>query len=94
MNCIIKPSALINNTDQPIIQEWWVLLAMGAARVILQERLDRGQLSILEPFYQEQLNLVENRTLTQLGNQRSSTLFTGNQNNQFGLNSALQGGAS
>ena len=94
MNCIIKPSALLNNTDQPIIQEWWVLLAMGAARVILQERLDRDQISILEPFYQEQLNLVENRTLTQLGNQRSSTLFTGNQNNQFGLNSALQGGAS
>ena len=67
---------------------------MGAARVILQERLDRDQISILEPFYQEQLNLVENRTLTQLGSQRSSTLFTGTQNNQFGLYSALQGGAS
>jgi len=94
MNCIIRPSALLNNTEQPIIQEWWVLLAMGAARVILQERLDRDQLGILEPFYQEQLGLVENRTLTQLGSQRSATLFTGPQNNQFGLFNALQGGAS
>ena len=94
MTVIIKPSALLTDTDQPEIQEWYTLLSMGAARVILQERLDRDQLMILDPYYREQLDLVENRTLTQLGNQRTSTLFSSPGNYQFGLYNALQGGAS
>lgn len=93
MNVIVKPTALINAADQPIIPEWWTLLAMGAARVILQERLDMDQYSILDPFYREQLGLVENRTLTQLGNQRTSTLFTSPYNYQFGIYNALSGGS-
>lgn len=91
MNVIIKPTALINAADIPIIPEWWTLLAMGGARIILQERLDVDQYAILDPFYREQLGLVENRTLTQLGNQRTSTLFTSPYNYQFGIYNALSG---
>ena len=94
MNVMIKPTALIASGDFPLVEEWWTLLSMGAARVILQERLDKDQLAILDPFYREQLGLVENRTLTQLGNQRTATLFTSPYAYPFGLYNALQGGAS
>lgn len=75
---IIRPTAFLESSpnDQPIIQEWWELLAMGAARIILQERLDKGNLQVLESFYREMLAEVERRTLTQLGNQRVPTIFS------------------
>lgn len=75
---IFRPTAFLAGSPnvEPIIQEWWELLAMGAARIILQERLDIGNLEVLDKFYVEQLDNVERRTLTQFGNQRVPTIFS------------------
>lgn len=77
-NAIIRPTAFLEGdlSAEPLIQEWWELLAMGAARIILQERLDAGNLQVLDKFYYEMLAEVERRTLTQLGNQRVPTIFS------------------
>jgi hypothetical protein len=76
-----KPSQLLsaNNNDPtntPDINQWWQLIAFGAARKVLQDRLDNEALASIEPFYQEQMNLVMYRTATQLANQRVSTIYT------------------
>lgn len=84
---IVKPTEFLstNPTAEPEIQEWWELLAVGAARIILQERLDENQLAVLERIYDEKLRNVERRTLTQLGNQRGPTIFSSPPNYPFDI---------
>jgi hypothetical protein len=73
-----KPTQLLASSAgaEPDIQQWWQLIAFGAARKVLQDRLDNEALASIEPFYQEQMNLVLYRTATQLSNQRTATIFT------------------
>ena len=99
-NAIIRPTSFLATppstpslTSEPIIQEWWELLAMGAARIILQERLDIGNLQVLNQFYQEQLDNVERRTLTQLMNQSVSTLFNSPNATNLNIYNPVQGGS-
>lgn len=74
----IKPSQLLANnpTAIPDIEQWWQLIALGAARKVLQDRLDNESLLSIEPFFNEQMNLVMYRTATQLASQRVATIYT------------------
>ena len=70
------PTQLIATTDQPEIHQWWQLIAFGAARKVLQDRLDNEALASIEPFYQEQMSLVLYRTALQQTPQRTATIYT------------------
>lgn len=70
------PTQLIASTDLPEIHQWWQLIALGAARKVLQDRLDNDALASIEPFYQEQMSLVLYRTANQLTPQRVATIYT------------------
>lgn len=78
---------LINAGDSPELDEWWQLLAFGAAVKILVDNADYELLEKMRPYYEEQLVLMQRRTIAQLDNQRTSTIYadgtTGPYGNQY-----------
>lgn len=73
-----RPTTLLNSNPSaiPDVDQWWQLIALGAARKVLQDRLDNESLASIEPFYQEQMSLAMYRTATQLANERTATIYT------------------
>lgn len=82
-----RPIALdqVNNTN-PDLEEYWQFIAYGAARKVLQDRLDMDTVALLEPEYNQQLRLVLRRTIVQNKTQRVATIYTENSDgaNVFG----------
>lgn len=70
------PADLINASDSPELNEWWQLLAFGASNKILVDNADFTTLTALRPYYEEQLLLMQRRTLNQLTQQRASTIYS------------------
>jgi hypothetical protein len=71
-----RPVELISSGQSPQLEEWWQYLSLGAARKILQDRLDMETVQLLEPEFREQEALCLRRTLVQLSNQRTATIYT------------------
>jgi len=72
-----RPSQLLEDSgDEPEIAQWWQFLAFGAAKKVLEDRGDlEGIQNILGPF-EEQKQLVLQRTVKQQTQQRAETIYT------------------
>lgn len=79
------PTALSssNPAGDPQLQEWWQLLAYGAADKIFADNADFENLQKFRPLLIEQMNLVQRRTLVQQASERTATIYT-EQVNGFG----------
>lgn len=82
-----RPTALLNQGQSPELEEYWQLIAIGAARKYLQDRMDFDTLALIEAEFEEQKTLCLRRTLVQLSNQRTPTIYSvsdgGPNNNQW-----------
>lgn len=67
-------------TDLPQFNEWWQLIAYGAAIKILKEDGDHEEIAFLEKYFEEQKLLAQRKTLRQLGAQRIQSRYAENQN--------------
>jgi len=67
------------NTDLPQFNEWWQLIAYGAALKILKEDGDHEQIAIYDRYFREQCLLAQRKTIKQLGSQRIPTAYAENQ---------------
>jgi hypothetical protein len=76
INAFRYPTSLLLNNDSPELAFWWQLLAYGAARKILTDNGDYENAAAQEPYFLEQLAFVQRRTIKQLTNQRSSTIYS------------------
>jgi hypothetical protein len=63
-------------TTSPQLNEWWQLLAYGAAEKIFADNADFESLAKFRPLLQEQLNLVQRRTIVQQTSERTATIYT------------------
>jgi len=70
------PTALAAAGDSPELNEWWQLLAYGASLKIFTDYGDFEQLTAYRSMYEEQLLLMQRRTLKQYAEQRVSTIYT------------------
>jgi hypothetical protein len=70
-----RPTALLTAGDIPELEEWWQLIAYGAARKILQDRLDMETVNLIEPEYREQMRLCLRRTIVQYAQDRVATIY-------------------
>lgn len=70
------PTALANSTDDPQLQEWWQLLAYGAADKIFADNADFEDLQKFRPLLKEQMDLVLRRTIVQQTSERTATIYT------------------
>ena len=69
------PTALSAN-EEPQLQEWWQLLAYGAALKIFADNADFENLQKFGLLLQEQMSLVLSRTVVQQTSRRAATIFT------------------
>lgn len=81
-----RPTALLNDNQSPELEEYWQLIAYGAARKALQERMDLDTLALIEPEYKMQEALCLRRTIVQLTNQRTATIYAETMDNGIGFN--------
>ena len=70
------PTALANDSDDPQLQEWWQLLAYGAANKIFADNADFEDLQKFTPLLKEQMDLVLRRTIVQQTSERTATIYT------------------
>jgi len=62
--------------DQPMVRDWWNLIAYGASLKIFGDNMDLESYQKIEVLFEKQKRLVERRTLCQLKNQRVATIYT------------------
>ncbi len=60
----------------PQLREWWQLLAYGAADKIFSDNADFENMTKFRPLLQEQMDLVQRRTIVQQTSERTSTIYT------------------
>lgn len=70
------PTDLLNANTSPELNEWWQLLAFGAAQKILVDNGDYEFATSMRPYYEEQFTLCMRRTMNQLTSQRTSTIYS------------------
>ena len=68
--------ATTSPNQTPELNQWWQLLAYGAALKILVDNADFENAENFRPYYTEQLLQVQRRTVKLLSNQRSSTIYS------------------
>lgn len=72
----INPVALLAGNQNPQLNEWWQVIAYGAARKVLQDRMDMDTVALIEPEYQKQMNLCLRRTLVEYANERTASIYS------------------
>lgn len=73
------PAAFLNDsagTTKPQVNEWWQLLAYGAADKIFADSGDFENMQKYRPLLEEQMNLVLRRTIVQQTAERTATIYT------------------
>lgn len=71
-----QPTQLIRDNSAPELDEWYLFICAGTAKLIYTDFPDDQGMAYLMPIYQEQLQIAQRRTLRQLGSQRASTIFS------------------
>jgi len=75
LDVFVRPAELLDSSQEPKLEEWWQLIAYGAARKVFQDRMDMESLQMIEPEYQNQMLLVQRRTIVQQTSQRTPTIY-------------------
>jgi hypothetical protein len=65
-------------TDLPQFNEWWQLIAYGAALKIFVEDGEFGEYEKYKGLFEEQKLLAQRKTLRQLAHQRIPTVYSSN----------------
>lgn len=87
----LTPVQFLSSTDNPIINQWWQYIALGAAIKVLEDRQDMEGVENLIPLFNRQASLVlERQSVEEIG-QRNTTIFCGTQPNQGWNNGWMQG---
>ena len=71
-----QPLQLIASQSMPELDEWYLFICAGAAKLIYTDFPDDEGMAYIEPIWQQQLQLAQRRTLRQLSTQRASTIFS------------------
>lgn len=70
------PTALIAAGDTPLLNEWWQYIAYGAAKKILEDRLDIDGLAKIMPLLEEEQRKILRRTIVQQTVERTATIYS------------------
>ena len=88
----LTPIQFLNTTDVPILNQWWQLLAIGAAIKILEDRQDVEGIANLIPLFDRQEALVlERQSVEEIG-QPNYTLFNSSYGPGYGWSYGSNGG--
>lgn len=88
------------NPNDPVLtgtaelNEWWELIAFGAAKKIYEDRLDPDGIALMDKALFDRYKVAEARTYAQLGTQSMSTLFRDQLTYNYGSGQGIFGGGS
>lgn len=71
-----RPSELLVLNQIPELAEWWQYISYGAAKKVLEDRMDLESVQLIYPEFKRQEDLIIRRTIKQYSNERSSTIYT------------------
>lgn len=71
-----SPTDIIAAGDSPQLDEWWQLLAHGAADKIFSDNGDIENMTKYRPLLDEQMRLALRRTICQYSSERTATIYT------------------
>lgn len=77
INAYLQPTSLFEDpeTAAPEQREWWQMIAYGASLKIFADRGDFESLEQFAALFEEQKLLSQRRTLKQITNQRTNTIY-------------------
>lgn len=82
----IRPTAILDTTFSPELEEWWQYIAYGAAKKIFEDRMEMESVANIMPEFNKQERLCLRRTLVQLTNERVATIYSEQTGTQGGWN--------
>lgn len=71
-----------SSTNLPMLNEWWQMIAYGAALKIFIEDGDHAEYQLYKGYFEEQKNLAQRKALKQSGSQRIATRYSGQNGNR------------
>jgi len=77
LDAYVRPSIILLAGDMPDLAQWWQYISYGAAKKVFEDRMDMESISAIMPEFKKQETLVLRRTIMQLSNERTSTIYTG-----------------
>ncbi|HVW99263.1 MAG TPA: hypothetical protein VHA52_02315 [Candidatus Babeliaceae bacterium] len=72
----VRPAQLLQTNSVPELQEWWQYIAYLAAKKIFEDRMDLESVQMIMPELNKQERLCLRRTIKQITNERSPTIYT------------------
>lgn len=81
INAYVYPTVLLNAADSPETQAMWQLLAVGASKKVFEDRGDMESMQSIMPIFNEQMILVQRRTVAQNRPVRAATIYSGQTEN-------------
>lgn len=79
-----RPTALLADDQTPELEEYWQYIAYGAAKKIFEDKMDLESVQMILPALKEQERLVNRRTIVQITNQRTPTIYSEDMFNGYG----------
>lgn len=80
MDAFIRPTQLLTVSDTPELEQWWQYIAYGAAKKVLEDRMDMDTVQMIMPEFNRQERMVLRRTIKQQTNQQAPTIYNGMSN--------------
>lgn len=71
-----RPDALLANNATPELEEWWIYIAYGAAKLIFEDKMDLDSVAQIMPEFKQQERLCLRRSIVQNSNTRVATIYT------------------
>ena len=71
-----RPTALLDANQSPELEEYWQYIAYLAAKKVFEDRSDMDSVQELMPELKNQERLCLRRTLVQLSNERTATIYS------------------
>ena len=81
-----RPTQLFNQNSSPQLNELWQYIAFLASKKIFEDKMDMDSVAMILPELEKQEAMCLRRTLVQLANQRTSTIYAGTMNDSAGFN--------
>lgn len=88
--------ALIQTAGQegnPELNEWWELLAVGAAKKIYEDRQDMMSVAMMDKMLQERYAIAMSRTYADIGQRRINTIFADQLSYNYGSGGFFSSGS-
>jgi hypothetical protein len=77
MEVFKRPTALLDTvTSVPQLNEYWQYIAWGAAKKVFEDRMDSEHIQQLMPEFKQQEALILYKTVMQMKNERTKTIYT------------------